>query len=108
MEPPRARACFCLSKARDEGAHASEPAATRRLRAELQGLKLSELKRRAQAAGAPAAAIETVDDDADPKGAVIALVLEHECPDASGLAGLKPSALKKQRGSSGSQQAEVG
>ena len=44
------------------------------LRAELQGLKLSQLMKRAGACGLPEAAVEAAVDSEDPKGALVELV----------------------------------
>jgi hypothetical protein len=46
-----------------------------RLRAELEALKLSELKRRAREAGVPDQELDEADDSVDVKGAVISLIL---------------------------------
>ena len=54
MAAPRARACFCLSKARDEGRERARAGAQQKLRAELRGLKLGALRKRAKAAGVAA------------------------------------------------------
>ena len=60
MAPPRAGACFCLSKAREDGYSEGGGAdiGSQRLRAELQALKFSELKRRAKASGAAVGEVE--------------------------------------------------
>eukprot|EP01045_Picozoa_sp_COSAG04_P012083 COSAG04_NODE_800_length_10199_cov_36.147327_2_plen_174_part_00 len=106
MAQPRAGACFCLSKAREDTVTESgEAKGTRKLRSELEGLKLSELMRRAKASGATAAELEQACDADDPEAAVIALILVHEVPSAGGggaaaalrdsLASLKTSQLRK-------------
>ena len=68
-----ARACFCLSKARDDARAADSPG--ERLRPELEALKPSALKRRAKAAGAAASDVQGALDAKDPKAAMIDLVL---------------------------------
>ena len=60
-------------------------------------LKLSVLKKRAQAAGVDAKTLEAVDDEDDVKQAVISLILAHEDPGKTleaELQSLKMSALK--------------
>ena len=68
------------------------------MQAELRLLKLSVLKKRAQAAGVDAKTLEAVDDEDDVKQAVISLILAHEDPGKTleaELQSLKMSALKK-------------
>lgn len=60
------------TKALDE---ARKGATQRALKAELQQLKMPELRKRAVAAGASSDAIEAARDDDEPKEAIIALVL---------------------------------
>ena len=58
MAESRAKACFCLSKARDDGMQRNAGVAgdvgdaLAALRSELGGLKISALRQRARAAGA--------------------------------------------------------
>ena len=80
MESTRPRRCFCLSKARDGGpAHSANAAALRR---ELEELRPSALSKRAREAGAASEDVEEALDAADPKSALIELIVAH-CPPAA-------------------------
>eukprot|EP01045_Picozoa_sp_COSAG04_P020655 COSAG04_NODE_2136_length_4725_cov_8.089710_5_plen_950_part_01 len=77
----RARACFCLSKARDGAAgqgDARAGSALLRASAELEQLKPSALMRRATAAGAADGDIRGALDEEDSKAALVALIVAHE------------------------------
>ena len=79
MAEPRARACFCLSKARDDGARSNDAIHDLpMLRAELAGLKPGALRKRANAAGVAAEAIEEAFDAEDTKEALLELILAHD------------------------------
>ena len=81
MAGTRAKACFCLSKARDGGLQrgaGDAGAALAALRSELGGLKISALRSRARAAGAAAGDIEEACDAEEPKAAIIELILSFE------------------------------
>ena len=90
-----ARACFCLSKGREDGTRAADSPGERRLRPELEALKPSALKRRAKAAGAGAADVQGALDAEDPKAAMVDLVLlleleeQPQPPDKDPVAGLR-------------------
>ena len=65
------------SQARVE-ASAREAATLRAVKAELQQLKMPDLRKRAAAAGASAEAIEGARDGDDPKADMIELILAHQ------------------------------
>ena len=96
MDGGSSRACFCLAKARPGGGAPYPPGAELD---RLVGLKLSELKLRAAAAGAGAEALEEALDAPEPRRAVAALVLELEGAKERGLRaeleGLKLSQLRR-------------
>ena len=72
MEPlQRGRACFCLSKAKGGGGPEQAE-----LRAELLGMRLMALQRRAAAEGVSDEAVEDAMDGEDPKAALVALILD--------------------------------
>eukprot|EP01052_Picozoa_sp_SAG31_P039308 SAG31_NODE_5423_length_2547_cov_2.004902_1_plen_627_part_00 len=84
------------------------------LRAELGQLKPSALRRRAQEAGASAAAVEQAEDSDDPWAAMTELVVRLACTTSSGagalqaeLSRLKPSALRRLAQEAGASEAEV-
>ena len=106
MAQPRGRACFCLSKAREDGHDGTDEAETssQRLRAELEGLKFSALRSRAKASGAAAEEIREACDAEDAEGAMVALILVRaQKPGGGGataalrgeLEALKSSALRR-------------
>ena len=54
------------------------PAPVDSLDAELRGLKLTQLRQRATAGGAPAERVEEAEDSDEPRSALIDLIREHE------------------------------
>eukprot|EP01046_Picozoa_sp_COSAG06_P004650 COSAG06_NODE_198_length_20467_cov_97.440986_1_plen_220_part_10 len=106
MAASRGSRCFCLAKSRtaDRAAVAPAPGGDE-MPAHLRGLKLTELKRRALAAGVGEQAVEDAMDRSAPKAALAAL-LEQRHQGAAGapqlqalreeLATLKLSQLKRQ------------
>ena len=94
-------------------------AKTRALRIELQGLKLSELRKRATAAGADEDDMDAVDDSDDQKSALIELVIAKQPPSAANacsaktealrieLQGLKLSALRKRATAAGADEDDM-
>ena len=121
MAAPRARACFCLSKARDGdgGRRVNAGGGLEQLRAELEALKLGALIRRAKAAGVAAEQIEEACDAEDSKGAIVELVLAREQPAGrpggggeaaalrASLADMKTSQLRKRCVAAGIPEAEL-
>eukprot|EP01046_Picozoa_sp_COSAG06_P067124 COSAG06_NODE_17254_length_952_cov_2.200469_1_plen_272_part_10 len=114
MAAPRAQACFCLSKAREDGGSAGAAGANfQRLRSELEGLKRSELKRRAKSCGASAEDVEEACDAEDSCAAMIALIVAHEpASDIGGalradLESMKISALEKRAAAAGATEEEI-
>ena len=61
--------------------------------AEMQGLRLSELRRRAEEAGVVAAELDEIEDSADPKGGLIARLVNASAP----RAGRAPAAREPDR-----------
>eukprot|EP01045_Picozoa_sp_COSAG04_P006490 COSAG04_NODE_320_length_16877_cov_26.485401_1_plen_4766_part_00 len=104
---------FCLSKGRDAGCSSggsgSASAGTAHERA-----GLSELRRRATAAGATEEDIDAADDAVDPRSAMAALCAAHGGGAAGGASGRraqlemeKPSALKRRARALGAAEAEI-
>ena len=73
MEGAGARRCFCLSKGRDAQLNAA--GANAQLREELQALRPVALSKRAKAEGVDEELVEEALDSADPKSALIDLIL---------------------------------
>ena len=101
MAAPRTARCFCLSKARDgarldaNAADDDDPA----LRAELEQLKTGALTKRAKAAGLGEQAVEEALDSAEPKAALIELIVARSrgsvpAADAALLSELRGMRLK--------------
>eukprot|EP01045_Picozoa_sp_COSAG04_P003348 COSAG04_NODE_135_length_23774_cov_40.993918_11_plen_2893_part_00 len=119
MAESRAKACFCLSKARDDGMQRNAGVAgdvgdaLAALRSELGGLKISALRHRARAAGAPTGDIEEACDAEDSKAATINLILSFQKgkdPMATlraELEGLKLSAIAERGKAAGASEAEI-
>ena len=117
MAESRARACFCRSKARDDGLQrgvGDAGAALAALRGELGGLKISALRSRARAAGAAAGDIEEACDAERPKAAIIELILSFEQPGEdpvvtlrAELEGLKLSAIEQRGKAAGASEADI-
>ena len=78
-EPKEAIIALIVNASEAKAVAAARGAATlRAVEAELQQLKLPDLRKRAAAAGASADAIEDARDGDDPKTALIALILAHQ------------------------------
>jgi hypothetical protein len=69
-----------IAPAQSSSAESEANAEMERRRVELIPMKMSHLKKRALAAGVAKELIVNVDDEDDPKGAIIAMVLEAEMP----------------------------
>ena len=109
MQPETAH-CASSGAAGDADAAASPHDA---LRAELQPLKPSVLKRRLLAAGAPSEDVHATDDADSPKAALIELIVQHE-RGAAAQAGLetelramKRSELRKKAAACGASAAQL-
>ena len=80
------------------------------MEAELRGLKLGALSKRARAAGATHDELDEAQDADDPKAAVITLILQHADPDRQlreELRGLKLGALSKRARAAGATHDEL-
>eukprot|EP01045_Picozoa_sp_COSAG04_P026795 COSAG04_NODE_3792_length_2526_cov_2.772147_1_plen_808_part_10 len=84
MEDPGARRCFCLSKGRDAQLNAAGANAHSALREELQALRPVALSKRAKAEGVDEELVEEALDSADPKSALIDLILRFSDEEPSG------------------------
>eukprot|EP01045_Picozoa_sp_COSAG04_P016368 COSAG04_NODE_1360_length_7092_cov_12.824825_1_plen_1672_part_10 len=110
MEGAGARRCFCLSKGRDTQLNAGSNA---HLREQLRALRPVALSKRAKAEGADDALVEEALDSADPKSALIDLILrfaddeplgkeEHDDPELrSELEAMRLKALQARAASEG-------
>ena len=99
MEGPGPGRCFCLSKGRDATQLNAQPAPSA-LREQLQTLRPVALSKRAKAGGVGDELVEEALDSADPKLALIELIVEHsgggerDAALLSELRGMRLKALK--------------
>ncbi len=111
----RVSVCFCLSKGRNNASTTAAAMTTlasdAALRAELQGMTPSQLRKRAAASGATDAQIEAAEDAAVPRDAMIDLIAVAERSTDVALRAeleqLPPSQLRKRAASVGVADAQI-